>query len=68
MFDSARHLARVDYSRESARKLATTSWRRVVRPFIASVVLKEKVIAASRAYFAYFLHRVDDQIVDCPIG
>lgn len=68
MFDSGRHLARVDYSPEAARKLATDFMEdEAVRPYIASVVLKEKVIRRIQGYYAFFSTLVDSHTVDCPI-
>jgi len=68
MFDSARNLKPIHYKAEQARQLAIDFMAdEVVRPYITSVVLQEKLRRRIESYFTFFSTLRDDHMVECPI-
>jgi len=68
MFDSARNIARVDYGVEEPRQLAAQFMDDdAFRPYLTSVVLREKLIRRVQSYYAFFSGLLDEYPVEAKI-
>ncbi len=68
MFDSARNLAQVEYSRDLARQLARDYMDTdEFRPYVDNAILRERIIRRVQSYYAFFSHLLDEHTIDARI-